>query len=581
MIKSVLQKSEKRRANNLIWNAARDYTLKSDLQVFDENGHAALYWNTMIGAVHRHYDFAEINKLRQSCKGTTYEFLYENLLWLALEHCAYAREVQDRAVLTVLRENCARHIVDRNRKQHRDRMFDQIETAHFQRILGEPVKLPAAYESLANQLEPDPTLSTVELMAHLRQVFEDILPMAKLDEDTAEAPKKPFLTFFGRKKPSQARLELFAVRDFGIGISGRSSHDDSLDGTDKTEKRFKFHLPTVNSQSVDGMREYMETYFGRSMYTKHETEQLERNLCQKTHEGCHLHFTRGGTVLKGKVGGFAAYQRKSAVKQIAKNKQAFMNDYAKNHMVILRLTHRIRNSMLVNLQSTYAKSGAGRLDAGKVWRSLYLNDNKVFKRNQQDNAGNLTVDILLDGSTSQLDRQERVSVQAYIIAESLTRCHIPVRVYSYCSMSGFTVINLFRDYGEPKRNQNIFNYFTTGCNRDGLAIRTAHHLLEQSENDNRLLIILSDAKPNDVKKVRIPGDSPLYRNYADDIGIQDAAAEVRAAKRDGISVISVFTGKDENVPAAKRIYGRNFARIKSVDQFADTVGLLIQNQMID
>lgn len=581
MTKYVLQKTEKRRANNLIWNAAKDYSLRPDLQVYDENGHASLYWNTVIGAVHRHYDYAEINKLRQSFKGTTYEFLYENLLWLALEHCTYAREVEDRTILANLRQNCARHIVDRNQKQHRDCMFDRIETAHFQHVLGETVQLPAAYESLVNQLEPVPTLSTMELMVQLRRVFEDILPMAKLDEDTVEVPKKTFRTFFSRKKPSQARLELFAVRDFGIGISNRSSHDDSLDGTDKSEKHFKFHLPTVQSQSVDGMREYMETYFGQSMYTKQETTQLERSLCQKTHEGCHLHFTRGGAVLKGKAGGFAAYQRKSAVKQIAKNKEAFLNDYAKNHMAILRLTHLIRNSMLVNLQSAYTKTSAGRLNAGKVWRSLYLNDSKVFQRYQQDNIGNLTVDILLDGSTSQLDRQERVSVQAYIIAESLSRCHIPVRVYSYCSMSGFTVINLFRDYGEPERNDNIFNYFTTGCNRDGLAIRTAHHLLKHSQNDNRLLIILSDAKPNDVKKVKTPGDPPLYRNYADDIGIRDAAAEVRAAKRDGISVISVFTGKDENVPAAKRIYGRNFARIKSVDQFADTVGLLIQNQMLD
>ena len=36
---------------------------------------------------------------------------------------------------------------------------------------------------------------------------------------------------------------------------------------------------------------------------------------------------------------------------------------------------------------------------------------------------------------------------------------------------------------------------------------------------------------------------------------------------------------DEDIPAAHTIYGRNFARIRSLDQFADTVGTLIQNQI--
>ena len=34
-----------------------------------------------------------------------------------------------------------------------------------------------------------------------------------------------------------------------------------------------------------------------------------------------------------------------------------------------------------------------------------------------------------------------------------------------------------------------------------------------------------------------------------------------------------------DLPAAHTIYGRNFARIRSLDQFADTVGALIQNQI--
>ena len=54
---------------------------------------------------------------------------------------------------------------------------------------------------------------------------------------------------------------------------------------------------------------------------------------------------------------------------------------------------------------------------------------------------------------------------------------------------------------------------------------------------------------------------------------------VRRARADGIAVVCVFTGNDEDVPSAKMVYGRDFARIQSLDKFADTVGMLIQNQL--
>ena len=59
------------------------------------------------------------------------------------------------------------------------------------------------------------------------------------------------------------------------------------------------------------------------------------------------------------------------------------------------------------------------------------------------------MDILLDASTSQKDRQETVSTQGYLIAEALTRCRIPCRVMSFCSMTGFTILRIFRGYDEP------------------------------------------------------------------------------------------------------------------------------------
>ena len=46
-----IQDTEKRRARNLIWNAARDYTFEPTFKAYDEAGRADLYWNSIIGAV--------------------------------------------------------------------------------------------------------------------------------------------------------------------------------------------------------------------------------------------------------------------------------------------------------------------------------------------------------------------------------------------------------------------------------------------------------------------------------------------------------------------------------------------------
>ena len=246
---------------------------------------------------------------------------------------------------------------------------------------------------------------------------------------------------------------------------------------------------------------------------------------------------------------------------------------------MLRLTQRLRNSVLSRLDQTPVRVSAGRLEAGRVWRADRLNDEKVFTRNQQEEPGALSVDILLDASTSQLPRQTAVATQGYIIAESLTRCRIPVRVYSFCSMNGYTVLNLFRDYGENGANENIFRYFTAGCNRDGLDIRAAAGLLMRSDTEHRLLIVLSDAKPNDVMKVRT--QDAEYREYIEDEGVADTAAEVHHARVQGIQVVCVFTGTDADLPAAKRIYGQHMARIRSISQFADTVAGLLQAQIAE
>ena len=54
---------QKKRAVNIIWNGAQKYDFSPDFKAFDKDGQAELYWNTIIGAVRRHYDYPQIEKV--------------------------------------------------------------------------------------------------------------------------------------------------------------------------------------------------------------------------------------------------------------------------------------------------------------------------------------------------------------------------------------------------------------------------------------------------------------------------------------------------------------------------------------
>ena len=103
--------SEKRRARNLIWNAAADYSFEPDFKAYDEDGRADLYWNSIIGAVRKNYGAETIEGLFESLHGCSKEQLFEQLLWLGLENAVYQREAPRRPALPSLRRSYARRAV--------------------------------------------------------------------------------------------------------------------------------------------------------------------------------------------------------------------------------------------------------------------------------------------------------------------------------------------------------------------------------------------------------------------------------------------------------------------------------------
>ena len=61
--------NEKRRARNLIWNAAEDYTFEPDFKAYDQDGRADRYWNSIIGTVRKDFGPDAFADLFQSFEG--------------------------------------------------------------------------------------------------------------------------------------------------------------------------------------------------------------------------------------------------------------------------------------------------------------------------------------------------------------------------------------------------------------------------------------------------------------------------------------------------------------------------------
>ena len=566
--------SEKRRARNLIWNAAGDYHFEPDFKAYDDEGRADLYWNSIIGAVRKNYGPETIDALFAAFHGCRDEALYEQLVWLGLENAVYQRESPRRLALPALRRRYARWVLSQCAGIGDGELLPRLEEAHFRRALGEDPAMTKEDRKLLDSLEFSGELDGPELSQAALDFLHDHFGFVpgKTQTEEAEALRKHRPWFlFGR---SRALDGLPAVRTFGFGYG---EHLVAGQGGGPNAEPVQRRLTDRNlAQTEEALRNYMRDYFGAPLLSEGERRTLEQSLCTGEHKNCHLYYTQGDDEPGRRLKGYAAAQRRNALRQAEKNREAYEADAVRHRASIVRLTARIRNAMLAYLQPTVVRTASGTLDPGRIWRGVHLDDDKVFTKIQQSDPGQLAVDLLLDASSSQVDRQAVVAAQGYMIAEALTRCHIPVRVTSFCSLSGYTVLTRYRDYQEQDRNERIFRYFTTGCNRDGLAIRALAREIEESSYEHKLVILLSDAKPNDVIQLYRDG---TYVDYARDNGIENTAMEVRSLLFRDIPVICVFTGNDDDIPAAHTIYGRNFARIRSLDQFADTVGTLIQNQI--
>lgn len=569
--------AQQRRALNQIWNAARCYGFDPLFMALRSDGSPDLYMNCIVGCVRRWYGEEMPKALFGTWAGDRRQSMLDDLAWLALENAAYQRELPHRPILEETRRAHAEDFFAQEYKLSRqewmakNQLVYTMQAARWKGVLGRRPPVMTPYEkNLAAALLCGGDLDAAALSDAILSAFA----RARLFNGAVQSKASLRLHFDGKWASAMTKFLPTEIVHTDVLTVGHSTSSAGGSGPKLDVRRAKFRL----NENAETDRQYIESCFGRSLYPPERLAAAEQQLCTGNHLGCHLWFTAGVPDAESARSGESRRLAEEAALQFQRNRDAFQKDMGLYQNAILRLTEQVRNCIQVHSQMEADTARSGRLDPSRVWRASVLEDSRIFLRDTTANRPGFSVDLLLDASSSRLHCQEAIAAQGYILAESLGQCAIPVRVSSFCSLRGYTILRVLKGF-EDKHSRSVFRYFASGWNRDGLALRAAGDLLRSAPRERHLLLLLTDASPNDSHRIPPGGKNPFGRDYADQPAVEDAAREVRELRRRGIRVGAVFMGRDASASDAEAIYGRSLARIRGMDQLAAAAGTLIQREI--
>ena len=573
--------AEQRRAANQVWAAAGAYGFEPLFLAHNTDGTIDFYMNCIVGLVHKYYGDDLVRSLFDCWDGDIRQSQLDDLTWLYLESAAYALELPRRPVLAELRRAHADYFfgiqykLSRQEWMAKNQLVYTMQAHRWRTVQGRRPPVMTPYEAdLAKALAPD----TPPAPAALKDALLSVFAKANLFDGTVRQKPALHLHLEGLLASLATKtLPTQMIKTDRVTVEHSNSVDAVSTGGLTVDKRLT-HITLKQNAAED--RAYIESCFGRSLYPPERLRKAEQKLCTGNHLGCRLWFAAGVPSPEQAPNPEAKHLAEQAQLQADRNRAYYAKNRELHRSVVLRLTEQIRNCILVHQQPNARVARSGNLDPERVWRAPLLDDARVFRCAEEENQPSFTVDLLLDASASRLHCQEVIAAQGSILAQSLAACGIPVRVSCFSSLRGYTVLRVLKGF-QDKNLQNINQYFASGWNRDGLALRAAGDLVDFAPGPapRHLLILLTDASPNDSRRVPPSSENPLGHDYGGAFGVDDAAAEVRDLRRKGLRVSAVFMGEDSSSRDAERIYGKNLARIRGMDQLARAAGRLIQNEI--
>lgn len=203
--------------------------------------------------------------------------------------------------------------------------------------------------------------------------------------------------------------------------------------------------------------------------------------------------------------------------------------------------------------------------ASEMWRPdcRFFSDTKL----PQD-LPDMAVSVLVDQSGSMYGQRMGAAMKATMLLHDFAeRVHVPVAVYGHnVTMHGRVNLFVYTDFLKAgKRDKyRLAKLSTGGCNRDGAALEVVANLLNARPERTKLLIIISDGKPND--------DS-----YGGDSAAKDIKDIVARNRRRGVEIVAAAIGDDKEY--LKKIYGDQFLDITDLSTFPKAMVKIVKKRL--
>lgn len=571
------------RMKNLLWTVSGDYTLdvKLDLESYKKSRYISIYDAVKQGAFARFFDMEELSMyIVKKIYMSAQQAPLMELAQLCVDAASYPLITRERSGVEEIRRRAFRDMLEHQSVRMSATFFGQVKFHILKGYLnGRNDLATERIQSVINRIQRLQNAGdTMDIIQAIDQIYNRIIDKTFEEkygtlEDVLAVSLEDLQEFNWQDYLNEESLQ-DVLKQYMNALTSDVEKVDLRDRPRREPSEGGQRVRILDDEALKKVYDYVELNHGISYMSIREQEQLNYQLCRGAHEDCSLYYTDGILHNPAKIN----YQYKYAQMQLSKNRRY----YHENHRIIKRniemLTEMLRKSLVMRNEDDVCKGSAGILVPSRLWKLGRTEDTKLFNKVIKKDTSDFVVDILIDSSGSQSCRQAQVAVQGYMISEALSNIGIPHQVVGFCTFWDYTIMRRFRTYDDDRSmNQRIFEFMASSNNRDGLAVRATYDQLMKREEPNKVLIVLSDGRPND-QKVNRPG-SRNPRLYEGEFAVRDTAFEVRRARALGIAVLGVFAGQDEDLGAEKKIFGKDFAFIRNIGNFSNVVGTYLKRQL--
>lgn len=573
------------RMQNLCWTVSGDYSLrlKLDVDAFQRSKYAALYDAIKQGAFAKYFSKEELGMYL--VKKLYFGAGEQELLTLSqlCVDCAVVKKITgERSGVGEVRRKAFMDLLDQEFRRMASSFLGQVKISIMKEAVYGKEAMTTRIREVAERLyklyDAKDTMEVVRCLDELynqlvdRHFEEKYGPLETVLAVTMEELKEYNWKDFLEEELYEDDLERYLEQVTNVATVLQNKEMDEEQKEPPSRTRAKVVL--VDEEAVAKMYSYIELNYGRSYLSELEQKRMNAQLCRGAHADCKLYYTDGilGSMVRKN------YQSEYARRAKEINTRIYGNHYRVARRNIEQLSDTLMRSLQARNERELIQMDYGNIVPGKLWKIGRTQDARLFQKEIRKNSSDFVVHVLIDASGSQRDRQSLVAIQGYMISEALSNVGIPHMVTGFCTFWDYTVLHRFRDYDEGREaNKRIFEFHSSANNRDGLAIRAAAYSLSQREEENKILIVLSDGRPNDQIVNRPNVKNPM--TYCGDYAVKDTAFEVRKVRSQGISVLGVFAGEEQDLSAERKIFGKDFAYIRNIMNFSHVVGLYLQKQL--